>query len=62
MQIAIFLGSSATAVLTADQLFGLEDGGVHQIVFIIARYLIVASATLGLSAKITTTTPTNDNY
>lgn len=55
MKFAIYAGSSATAILTADQLFGLEAGGVHPIVFVIARYAIVACATLGLSAKITTT-------
>lgn len=50
---SITLGTSAVAVLAADKLFDLQYYGVPQIVFTIAGYIIVACATLGLSAKIT---------
>jgi len=54
MNIAIAVGSSAVAVVGADQLFGLQAYGIHPIIFTIAGYIIVACATVGLSAKITT--------
>ena len=50
---AITLGTSAVAVLASDKLFDLQTYGVPQIVFTIAGYVIVACATLGLSAQIT---------
>lgn len=53
MNITIAVGSSATAVVGSDQLFGLQAYGVPQIVFTIAGYIIVACAAVGLSAKIT---------
>lgn len=53
MTLAISLGTSAVAVVSADQLFGLQAYGVSQIIFTIAGYIIVASAAVGLSAKIT---------
>lgn len=57
MNFAIIAGVNATALVVADQLFSLEDGGVPSIVFVIARYIIAIATTLGLSAKMTTTTP-----
>lgn len=53
LSIAIKLGSSATAILGAEKLFDLQSYGVPQIIFTICGYVIVACATLGLSAKIT---------
>lgn len=50
---AITLGTSAVAVLASDKLFDLQTYGIPQIVFTIAGYVIVACATLGLSAQIT---------
>ena len=50
---AITLGTSAVAVLASDKLFDLQTYGVPQLVFTIAGYIIVACATLGLSAQIT---------
>ena len=51
--IAITVGGSAVSVLGADKLFDLQTYGVPQIVFTLAGYVIVACATLGLSAKLT---------
>jgi len=53
LKLAIFVGSSATAVIGADQVFGLQAYGVPQIIFTIAGYVIVACTAVGLSAKIT---------
>jgi hypothetical protein len=53
LNFALTLGSSAVAVVGADQLFGLQAYGVPQIIFTIAGYVIVACAALGFSAKIT---------
>ena len=53
MNISIAIGSSAVAVIAADQLFSLQSYGIHPIIFTIAGYIIVAAAALGLSAKIT---------
>ena len=50
---AVTLGTSAVAVLASDKLFDLQNYGVPQLVFTIAGYVIVACATLGLSAQIT---------
>ena len=50
---AVTLGTSAVAVLASDKLFDLQTYGVPQLVFTIAGYVIVACATLGLSAQIT---------
>ena len=54
MSVAIAIGSSAVAVVGADQLFGLQAYGIHPMIFTIAGYIIVACAAIGLSAKITT--------
>ena len=51
--IAITIGTSAVAVIASDKLFDLQNYGVPQMVFTIAGYVIVACATLGLSAQIT---------
>lgn len=53
LSIAVKLGSSAAAVIGADKLFDLQSYGIPQIIFTICGYIIVACATLGLSAKIT---------
>lgn len=53
LKAAVWVGSSAIAVVSADQLFGLQYYGVPQIIFTIAGYIIVAAAAVGLSAKIT---------
>lgn len=50
---SVAIGSSAVAVISADQLFGLQAYGIPQIIFTIAGYIIVACAAVGLSAKIT---------
>ena len=51
---AIKIGVIAVSVLGADKLFDLQDVyGVSSLVFTIAGYVIVACATLGLSAQIT---------
>jgi len=51
--ISITVGSSAVAIIAADQLFSLQSYGVSDKIFTIAGYVIVACAALGLSAKIT---------
>jgi len=53
LKIAIAIGSSAAAVIGADQVFNLQAYGVDQIVFTIAGYVVAVCAALGLSAKIT---------
>jgi len=53
LKTAIAVGTSAVAVVGADQLFSLQAYGVPQIIFTIAGYVIVACAAIGLSAKIT---------
>ena len=53
MRFAIWVGSSAFAVIGADKLLDLQAYGIPQIVFTVAGYVIVACAALGLSAKIT---------
>ena len=53
MTISISIGTSAVAVIGADKLFDLQSYGVPQMIFQIAGYVIVACATLGLSAQIT---------
>lgn len=53
LKMAIMIGSSAVAVIAADQLFNLRDYGVHDLIFTVAGYIVVACAALGLSAKIT---------
>ena len=53
MKISVTLGSSAAAVLGAERLFDLQSYGVPTIIFTVCGYIIVACATLGLSAKIT---------
>lgn len=53
LKAAITIGTSAVAVVAADQLFGLVAYGVPQQIFTIAGYIIVACAAFGLSAKIT---------
>ena len=50
---AITVGSSAVAVIGAEKVFDLQNYGVPSIIFTIAGYIIVASAAVGLSAKIT---------
>lgn len=51
---AITVGSSAVAVIGAEKVFDLQNYGIPPIIFTIAGYIIVASAAVGLSAKITT--------
>lgn len=53
LKIAIAIGTSAVAVIGADQIFSLQAYGIPQIIFTIAGYVIVACAAVGLSAKIT---------
>ena len=53
LNFSIALGTSAVAVIGADQLLGLQAYGIPQIIFTIAGYVVVACAALGLSAKIT---------
>lgn len=53
LRIAIAIGTSAVAVIGADQLFNLQAYGIPQVIFTIAGYVIVACAAIGLSAKIT---------
>ena len=50
---AITIGSGAVAVIGVDKLFSLQDYGIPSVIFTIAGYIIVASAAVGLSAKIT---------
>lgn len=50
---AIWIGSSAAAVIGMDQLFNLVDYGVPQVIFKVAGYILVISAAIGLSSKIT---------
>ncbi len=50
---AVTIGTSAVSIIGADKLFDLQDYGVPQLIFTIAGYVIVACATLGLSAQIT---------
>lgn len=61
MSIAITLGTSAVAVITAEKFFDLRGYGVPDILFTISGYIIVACAAVGLSAKITTTDAIDDN-
>ena len=53
MKFSITLGSSAVAIISADQMFNLQNYGISPLVFTIAGYIIVFCAALGLSAKIT---------
>ena len=53
LNFSVTLGSSAAAVIGAEKLFDLQSYGVPTIIFTICGYIIVACATLGLSAKIT---------
>lgn len=54
MKKSIQFGSSAVAILMADQMFGLQDNyGIPQIIFKICGYIVVFCAAVGLSAKIT---------
>jgi hypothetical protein len=53
LKISTQVGVSAVAVIGADKMFDLQTYGVPQLIFTIAGYVIVACATLGLSAKIT---------
>lgn len=53
MTAAIYVGTSAVAVIGVDKLFDLQAYGVPQIIFQIAGYIIVFCAAVGLSAKIT---------
>lgn len=61
MSMAITLGTSAVAVITAEKFFDLRGYGVPDMVFTISGYIIVVCAAVGLSAKITTTDAINDN-
>jgi hypothetical protein len=50
----IKIGVSATAILGADKLFDLKDSyDVPSIIFTICGYVIIACASVGLTAQIT---------
>ena len=53
LSVSITIGSSAVAVIGAEKVFDLQNYGVPSIIFTIAGYVIVGSAAVGLSAKIT---------
>lgn len=52
LNIAVFFGTAATALIGADAVWDLQST-LHPLIFIITKYIIAVCATLGLSAKIT---------
>jgi len=53
LKLALVLGTSAVAVLTADITFNLVGYGVPDFIFKICGYIVTFCAALGLSAKLT---------
>lgn len=53
MKFSITIGTSALAVIGADQMFSLQTYGVPAIIFTICGYIITACFAFGLAAKIT---------
>lgn len=53
IKVMIGAGSSAVAILLADDTFHLIDRGVSPIIFKICGYIVVACAGMGLTAKLT---------
>lgn len=53
LDFALFLGSGAAALISADAIWDFQGAGFPAIIFVVAKYAIAVATTLGLSAKIT---------
>ena len=53
LKCCIIVGSSASGRIAVDKLIGLQEYGVHKIIFTVAGYILAAVGGLGLGAKIT---------
>ena len=53
LQYAIIIGTAAAGVISADQLWNLQNYGVHPLIFTVAGYILTACGALGIAAKLT---------